>query len=219
MAGTGAVRVLLVDELAMFVEGVAAALRNDSDIDIVGTATAIPDAVAEVEDAGPDVVVLPYFLPGGDGLELAATLKELGAPCRYVMLTYAQDADLIPRVVEAGFHAFVDKRADLNSLRAAIRAAARGDCYLPTDVLFGLVRASEEARPLLSVREIEVLQLVADGHSTDEITQMLFLSRHTVRNHVRNILGKLGVHTKLEAVLVAASAKLIELPAGRSRAS
>jgi two-component system NarL family response regulator len=132
-----------------------------------------------------------------------------------VLITASVEHAAVSGALEAGFSGLVPKEASGDELLAAVRAAAKGEVRFSPDVLNMLIKArrAEAMTPSveLSSRELEVLDLVANGRATGEIAAQLFLSQHTVRNHVRNILGKLEAHSKLEAVVIAARQGLIRL--------
>ena len=163
----------------------------------------------------PDVVVMDYRLAGGDGVTATRQVLAEVPAASVVMLTGQADRNVLAEALDAGVCSFLSKQAPATELVAAVRAAASGDSYFTPDVLAKLVRLRrDEARSpagALNPREREVLQLVADGHSVAEIGRELHLSVHTVRNHLRHAMQKLGVHTKLDAVLAATRAGVIRL--------
>ncbi len=202
------VRVGVVDDHAMVADGLRTLLSDETDIDVVGTAASVSEALDLVDLFHPDVLLLDYRLPDGDGASAAEEVLRRSPSTRVVMLSAAGGDELLARSIEAGCSGFLPKDRTGDEVVQAVRAAARGESLVPTDVLVGLVdrlkRAPKGKHGDLTPRELEILGMLAKGMSTEGISSALFLSEHTVRNHVRNILGKLGAHSKLEAVAVAA---------------
>jgi len=207
------IRVLIVDDHDVVALGLQALLDDVHDLEVVGTAGSVAEGVAAVERRRPDVVLADYRLPDGTGAELAERLGAMGLPTPVVMITAAADRRVVSKALDAGCAGFVSKNADRDDLTAAVRAAAAHDAYFTRDVLEHLVhlRRFDQVESDLSVREVEVLQLTADGLSTVEIAEQLFLSQHTVKNHLRHAMAKLEAHTKLEAVVKAVRAHLITI--------
>jgi DNA-binding NarL/FixJ family response regulator len=155
-----------------------------------------------------------YRLPDGSGAEVARRLGGLEPRPRVVMITAAADRRVVAQALEAGCSGFLSKNADRADIVAAIRAAAGDDSYFTRDVLRHLVhirRFEQVAGGELSDREVEVLQLSADGLSTAAIAAQLYLSEHTIKNHLRHAMAKLDAHTKLDAVIKAIRARLISI--------
>lgn len=212
-AAGGPTRVFLVDDHDMVARGLAAAIEREDDLHVVGTARSAADCLRSAPARGPDVVVMDLRLGDADGVETARTLRDLLPEANVVILTGYPDPRTTARALEAGCCGLVAKSARLEDLLAAVRAAANGATTFPRDAVERLVRHDEAGeRTGLSARELEVLRLMASGHSTNEIACQLDLSVHTTRNHVRNLMSKLGAHSRLDAVVCAARAGLIELP-------
>jgi DNA-binding NarL/FixJ family response regulator len=200
------IRVGIVDDHAMVAEGLGILLREQHDLEIVGIAATVAEAIELVERRHPHVLLLDYRLPDCDGPTPSTKI---------VMLSAVGGDELLARSIEAGCSGFLPKDRSGRDVVSAVRAAYRGESLIPTLVLSGLLdrlrRTPQRKAGDLSLREFEVLCLVAKGMSTDGISSLLLLSEHTVRNHVRNILAKLGAHSKLEAVAVAARDGIISL--------
>lgn len=207
------VGVLIVDDHVVVAQAFAALLDREADLDLVGMATSVHDALNLVEQQRPDVVVVDYRLGDGSGLEAARQIRTRWPDTALVMVSALKDPDLVEAALVSGCLSFVPKDADAADLVRAIRAAARGETYLAGDVRQLLADAPTGATAAfeLTGRECQVLQLTADGASVEEIAVRLFLSAHTVRNHLRHAMTRLGVHTKLEAVMVAARAGVVRL--------
>ena len=206
---------LLVEDHEMVAEGLARLLGDQPDIEPVGVASTIDDAVQVARRQRPDLVLMDYRLPDGDGVHGTRRLLEEVPDANVVVLTAQPDEIVLEGALGAGACAFVSKQAPAADLIAAVRAAAAGDSYFTPDVLTKLVRLRRRpggtGTQTLHPREREVLQLVADGRSVAQIAAELHLSPHTVRNHVRHAMQKLGVHTRLEAVVAAARVGLVRL--------
>jgi DNA-binding NarL/FixJ family response regulator len=211
------VRVLLVEDHAMVAKGLEAALGEEGDLEVVGIAGSVDDGVLRFRQLEPDVVVMDFRLPDGQGTDATRRIRELDGDATVLLLTGADDPSVVSAALDAGCSGFVSKDRDVEDLANAIRAVSRGAAVFPAGLLS---RALSPAAPAagtgadLTPREREVLTMLADGCSTEEIGSALFLSLHTVRNHVRNILTKLHARTKLEAVVIAARAGLVDLTPG-----
>ncbi len=212
---TGAdVRVLLVEDHAMFARGIEAALAEEDGLEIVGIAGTVDEGVMRFKQLGPDVVVMDYRLPDGEGTEATRRIRVIDGDAAVLLLTGADDPSIVSDALDSGCSGFVSKDRDVDDLVSAIRAVARGAAVFPADLLSRALSPSLDKQGVgadLTAREREVLAMLADGSSTEEIGSGLFLSLHTVRNHVRNILTKLHARTKLEAVVIAARAGLVDL--------
>jgi DNA-binding NarL/FixJ family response regulator len=200
-------KLLLVDDQRMFTELLTQQLDEYCDIEVTGVAHTATEALAVARDDPPDVAVLDYRLPDGDGAALAAELRRVHPGLRMVMLSGYQDEATLRHAVEAGCCGFISKDSAVDELVDSVRAAHAGNAPISPSLLARLLPSlcqdSEHGRGSLTPRELEVVQLLADGASNQAIAEQLFISRHTVRNHVQRIITKLGVHSKLEAVAVA----------------
>lgn len=215
MAGESSlVRIVIVDDHEVVALGLKALLEDEPDLTVVATATSAADALAVVEEHHPDVAVIDYRLPDGNGVELIRFLRSREQPPGIVMVTAAADRRVMSQALDAGCFSFLSKNADSADLLAGVRAAARDESYFTAEVVRHLahVRRYEQFDvDELTERECEVLQLSAEGRTPEEIAQELYLSTHTVRNHIRNAMGKLQAHTKLDAVVKAARLRLISI--------
>ena len=209
------ITVAVVDDHAMVAEMLATVLAAEVDLKFVGWAASSADALVLVERERPQVVLLDYRLPDSDGIAVVKKILLMAPDAHVVMLSGSGESDLLARAVEAGCVGLLSKDRPIQAVIAAVRAAARGELVLQSDQfasLLGRLRNPiSQNSQWLTARELEVLQLLAKGRSTDAIARELFISINTVRNHVSNILNKLGAHSKLEAVAIAARDKLIIL--------
>lgn len=208
------IRVVVVDDHRMFLESLVRLLEDEADIDVVAVAGSSADAVASVAATGPDVVIVDYQLPDESGVRTTASLRATNPGLPVVMLTGQADTSAARAAVEVGCVSFITKDRAAQDLVDAIRSAympagrVAGSVVTPpatgAGASTGLVAGWEGARATrLSRREREVLGLLADGAGTDTISELLFISRNTVRAHVQRVITKLSAHSKLEAVAIA----------------
>ena len=206
------ISVLVVDDHRTFAEALAVAFGLEKDLDVRVASTAA-EAVAAAERMQPDVVLMDVEMPGVDGIEAIRRLAETHPRARVLVLS-AHDEDLLrARALEAGAVGYVSKAAPIRSLPEIVRKARRGEPIIEREEVERLQRVlrhrrREEATQRqrvgrLTPRQTEILQLMADGVPMDEIAARLNLTRATLRTHVQNILTRLSVHTKVEALAVA----------------
>jgi DNA-binding NarL/FixJ family response regulator len=198
----------------MVTAGLAAVINDETDIEVVGTGTTLRDGIDLARAFQPDVVLLDHHLPDGDSVDGTRRLRSLVPPPRVVILTAEADDRVLRDALSAGCSGMVTKGRAIEELTGAVRSVAAGGAAFSPDVLRRLTRldhTNQEPAERLSARELEVLRLVADGRSVSAIAQNLGLSEHTVRNHTRNAMTKLGAHSKLEVVVIATRLGLIRL--------
>lgn len=202
------ISVVLADDHAMFRAGLAALLRMEDDIEVVGEASDGDEAVNQARRLKPDVVVMDISMPGSGGLEATRRIAALGLDSRVLVLTvHAEEEYLIP-VVQAGASGYLTKTSADRELIDALRTVARGQVYLPPRATTLLLREykkmehDDDARDLqaLSAREQEVLALTAEGFSSREIGEKLFISPKTVDTYRSRITSKLGLDHRSELV-------------------
>ena len=195
------VRLVVVDDHPVVRDGIVGMVSSDPEIEVVGEASDGAEAIALVRAFEPDVVLMDLRMPGTDGVAAIRELTRMGAACRIVVLTtYDADADVLP-AIEAGATGYLLKDATREELLRAVHAAAQGRAELSPSVvsrLVGRVRAPEAS--LLTARELEVLGLVADGATNRRVGASLHLSEATVKTHLLNLYGKLGVGDRAAAV-------------------
>jgi two-component system response regulator DevR len=185
-----------------------------ADIEVVGVVGTVGDAIAGAHSMHPDVVLMDYHLPDGDGVTAVTHIKQDDPKIQVVMLTGSGDDErLARRAFEAGCSGFMSKSRSVDDLLAVVRAAHAGEVLITPAMLLKLLpavaRHDDGRRAGLSRRELEVLSVMAEGGSDREIATRLFISLNTVRKHTQNIIRKLGAHSKLEAVVVAVREGLI----------
>jgi DNA-binding NarL/FixJ family response regulator len=213
MSTNPTIRVVVVDDHEMFVQGLTAVLSADPSIEVVGTAGTVEAGIASVRMHSPDVVLMDYELPDGDGASATQRIKGEVPDAQVVMVTSFDDEGILVRAIEAGCSGFITKHKAIQEVAAAVRAANAGEALISPSMLARLLpKLRQNPRGLgsdLTAREVEVLKLLAGGRSNQQIAEALVLSLHTVRNHVQNVITKLGAHSKLEAVATAVREGLI----------
>jgi DNA-binding NarL/FixJ family response regulator len=221
-------RVLLADEQSLFREAVRVVLAREADIEVVGEARDGLQAVAEVERFKPDVALLDANLPNCDGIHATLQITERVPTCRVILVTGQEDQRLLIDALEAGASGYLSKESPLVDLIEAVRAVHRGEVLVPPRMLGTLLRQLIKRRrehddavnrlANLTRREREVLALLAQGADNERIAQRLVISPETARTHVQNVLGKLQVHSRLEAAAFVRQNGLLEdLPAMRGQ--
>lgn len=206
--------VVIVDDHEMVALGLQALLDDGDEVSVVASVRTAADALAAVRRYKPDVVLMDYRLPDGTGAEAAKLIAGEDEAPGVVMVTAVADRRVLSQALDAGCCGFVSKQAKRSDLIAAIQAGARHDPFFTPDVLGHLAqikRFDNVDYDDLSPREVDVLQATANGLSPDQIGQELYLSAHTVKNHLRHAMSKLDSHTKLEAVVKAARARIISI--------
>lgn len=214
------IRLVLVDDHPVFIEGLRLLLDADDTIDVVGVGKCGADAISLVADLEPDVLVVDLDLPDMSGAEVIRQIFEPGGDTNVVVLSAYFDAKSMAEAFDAGAITYLPKTQAADSLLESIRQAALGEGTVPQAHVGALLkgmrersaRQSEaaEVRGLLSPREREVLSLLAEGTTVNDAAEQLHISVFTIRGHVRNILSKLEVHSMSQAVALAYRSGLIE---------
>jgi DNA-binding NarL/FixJ family response regulator len=201
------IRVLIVDDHDVLASSLAMVLAAEPDITAVGVATTLEQAEAMIGSAHPDVLLLDHRMPDGDGVAAIPRLRALRPSIGIVVLTASSADHVLLAAIEAGASGFLSKTRSLDEVTAAVRAAAAGESVISPEMLARLLprfgRSSPHSVDELTEREREVLALVAEGLSNAAIAERLTVSVHTVRNHIASLSGKLGAHSKLEALSIA----------------
>ena len=213
-------RLLVVDDVPLFRAGLTSAL-NEAGFTVVGEADTAESAVGQAEALQPDIVLLDVLMPGLSGLEVVEKIMAVAPEADVVLLTGSESEEDLLVALKAGARGYLVKDTPFPDLVASIRSVEGGGAVLSPqmagklfDVCRQLLRHQEllQARkPTLTGRELEVLQFVAKGLTSREIGEVLFISENTVKNHIRNILDKLGLHSRNEAVLYAVRENLISI--------
>ncbi|TMB90954.1 MAG: response regulator transcription factor [Chloroflexi bacterium] len=206
------IRVLIVEDHTMFAQALQSALDATDDIAVLAVAPSAADGLAAARTTPPDIVLMDYRLPDGDGVETARLLKKEHPETKVVMLTATGSDEVFRKAISAGCSGYLTKDQNIDQLMLAVRAAYRGDALISPEMLSRLVgRGADRTQPGhdLTTREIEVLKLVAEGLSNAAIAKKLGIRLATVRNHVQSLISKLYAHSKLEAVATAVRGGII----------
>jgi DNA-binding NarL/FixJ family response regulator len=219
------IRVLLVDDHQLLTDSLARLLSAEPDIEVVGVGGSVADA-RELSRERMDVVLMDYRLPDGTGAEATRAIKARWPSARVVMLTAVQDDETVLESIQAGADGYLTKDRAVEDVVAAVRSARAGDTLLPRSVIMGIAKRVAGARDrqperapveTLTARELQVLQALAEGLATPQICEGMAISHNTLRTHVQNIMSKLHVHSKLEAVTVGLRLRIIEPPRADDR--
>lgn len=219
--GAEAIRVVVVDDNELFLGGLRMLLGLEEDIDVVGEAAEATAAVLVVTATVPDVVLLDVRMPGNTGIEVCRTIKDVSPNSRIIMLTASdEEADLYD-AVKSGASGYLLKDSSIDEVAQAVRVVADGQSLISPSMAVKLIDEFKQMSrtdrstvpgPRLTERELEVLRLVAQGLNNREIGRRLFISENTVKNHVRNMLEKLQLHSRIDAVMYAVRERLPGFP-------
>jgi DNA-binding NarL/FixJ family response regulator len=216
------IRVLIVDDHALFRRGLVMVLEQEKDIELVGEAGDGAEAVNIAQETMPDVVLMDVRMPRRGGIEATSQIKALAPHIKILMLTISdEEADLYD-AIKAGASGYLLKEISIEEVANAIRQVYAGQSMISPSMASKLltefatmVKKTDEkpaaAQPRLTEREMEVLRLVAKGRNNRDIAKELFISENTVKNHIRNILEKLHLHSRMQAVVYAVREKLLEI--------
>src|SRR5258705_828032 len=219
-ASEAPIRVLLADPHALFRRGVRLVLEDEADIVVVGETGDGQEAVDCIVELAPDVVLIDVRMPGVSGIDVTRRVRAVVPSVNVAMLTVSEDDDDLFAAVRAGAIGYLLREVSIEELPEAVRAVARGHSLISPAMasrLLGefnaLSRRVEEQRgaaPRLSDRELQVLRLVARGLSNKDIASELVIAENTVKNHVRNILEKLQLRSRMEAAMYAVREKPVD---------
>ena len=202
--------VILVDDHTMLRQGLRRALESEG-IKVVAEAADGAEAIRLALEHKPDVVLMDVSMPGMDGVEAARRLVEADGRQRVVMLTMHIDRDIIDRAIRAGAVGYLTKDSSISEVILAIQLAANGDRPMSPRLAAAMLDEARREDALISVREEEVLQLVADGFGTNEIAERLYISGKTGKNHLASIYEKLNARDRTQAVLMAVKMGIVKL--------
>ncbi len=204
---------LIVDDHQLVSDGLGLLLDGEPDMEVCGYGRSVAEAIRLVDDWDPDLVVMDFHLPDGTGLDAALAIRRVRPEVRFVFLTRDDSVTARIAAVEAGAGAFVHKSRAASDLIDAVRQVGNGRSLITPSMIASLLSRNGELgikRDSLTVREREVLRLMAEGCSSREIADRLGISYATVRSHIRSFDTKLGVHSKIEAVAAAREMNIIE---------
>ena len=218
------IRVLIVDDHALYRRGLLTVLGTEDGIEVVGEAADGIEAVDQAEENLPDVIVMDVSMPKRGGIDACRVIKQRVPSARILMLTSSDDEANLFEAVRAGANGYLLKDVPPEEVAAGIRGVFHGQSLLSpmmaTKLLTEFAQISQRETvpaptpglelPRLTDRELEILKLVARGRLNREIATELFIAENTVRNHIRNILDKLQMHSRMEAAMYAVRQRLID---------
>ena len=216
------IRVVIADDHVLYRRGLQTVVMQEDDIDIVGEAGDGQEAIDRTVELLPDVVLMDVRMPRTSGIQACAAIKGLVPSTKIIMLTMSDEESDLYEAVKAGANGYLLKDVPAEEIAAGIKAVYNGDSLISPSMASKLLaefaqisRREEETpnphAPKLTAREVEVLRLVARGMGNRDIGQQLFISENTVKNHVRNILEKLQLHSRMEAAMYAVRENLLDL--------
>ncbi len=208
MNQTPKIRVLVVDDHPVVRAGIGAIVGYQADFELVGAAASAAEAIGLFESHAPDVTLVDLSLPDMSGIELIALLRGKSPRARFLVLTANAGGTEIEKALQAGAQAYLFKNAPSEELMGAIRTVHQGGRYLSPAV--GRKAEETATQPSLTVRELEVLRWIARGHSNQQVGHEIGVSEDTIKFHVKNILGKLGVSSRSKAVALSLKSGLMQ---------
>lgn len=218
------IRVLIVDDHQLMVEGLKSLLEDEADIDFVAGTNSMDETLRFLENNTIDVILMDINMPDGSGIEATIKIKELYPIIKVIALTMHDDISIITRMVKAGASGYILKRSNMNEVIEALRIVHNNGKYLSINtqqIIMDNLGSSndlpdpkEESKPILSAREIEVLNLVAKENNNELIAEKLFISERTVEAHRRNIFIKTKTKSIVGLIKYAINKGLIETDQG-----
>jgi RNA polymerase sigma factor (sigma-70 family) len=209
----GPIRILIVEDHQVVADGLSALLNDQPDMSVVGAAGSVAEALARASELNPDVAVVDFRLTDGTGADAGSGMRQIRPEIKLIFLT-REDSDAVRfAALEAGASAFIHKSKAANEVVDAVRVVAAGGTLITPRTIATLLhkrRSMDAQLESLTQREREVLHHMAEGMSSREIAKRLGISYTTVRTHIRSLGAKLGVHSKLEAIVKARELGLVE---------
>lgn len=213
-------KIIIVDDHNLFREGLAAIIQQEPDIEIVGLVGTVLEAVEAAGNLRPDIVLMDFILPDGNGAEATRRIVENDPDCKVVFMTMSDREEDLLLAIRSGAVGYLMKNITPSKLVAALRSVQRGESALSRSMTLQLMKefsrteAPEESRDpalgKLTPRELEVLAELASGKSNQEIARQLFISENTVKYHVHSILGKLNLRDRKEAARFAHKHRVVK---------
>jgi len=200
---------LIVDDHEVVREGLRLSLSRAPHIRVIGEASDGEQAIGLVERRRPDVVVMDVRMPGMDGLEATKQITEKVPETAVLIFTAFSERSLLARGLDSGAKGYILKEAPHETLLRAVERVARGEGYVDPALMPAFLAGKDQAE-MLTAREREILQLLADGMSNADVASKLFISQETVKSHVRHILTKLEADTRTQAVAIALRESIID---------
>ena len=221
MAGE-TIRVLVADDHELFRRGLRQVLEDEDDIKVVAEAGDGEEAVELSREHMPDVVVMDVRMPIRSGIEATRAVKQDLPHCKILMLTISDEEDDLYQAIKSGANGYLLKEISIDEIGNAVRSVHGGQSLISPSMaskllteFASMIKKTDDRQqvptPRLTDREMEVLKLVAKGMNNRDIAKQLFISENTVKNHIRNILEKLQLHSRMEAVVYAVREKLLEI--------
>jgi len=207
-------KVLVVDDHELVREGIVRLLKLFDNIEVIGEAADGLEAVSKVREDFPDLVLLDLNMPRMNGIDAIRKIKEISPEIKVIILTIHDDEEYVYKVTKAGAEGFIQKDITSEELNEAINKVLAGETVFPQSIIADDTEVNEENvdyRDILSNREYEVLGLLAKGMSNRRISEELYISEKTVKNHVSNILRKLDVNDRTQAVIKSLKYGLVRL--------
>lgn len=212
------IRVFITDDNRLLREGLTSMLEEQEDITVVGAAESGSDALKQIKELRPEVALIDIGMPDKDGIDVTHTLHQDLPEVKVIILGMCDLTDEIMACIEAGAAGYVLKEASFDHLLETIRSVHIGESFASPDVTASLfsriAELADESTPRssmkLTARELQIVNLIAKGLTNKEIAQKLSIATQTVKNHVHNILDKLQLHNRLEAVQYARERKLLK---------
>jgi len=214
------IKILIADDHAIFRDGLRRLLDSEEAITIVGEAGNGAECIKMLGSLKPDILLLDLHMPDKNGFAVLEEVNFDTIPTRVIILTAAEEYRELVRAMRLGARGIVAKESAIDLLVKSIHHVHAGEIWVDSRMTDGIINAfsassksgSHSEKPLLSDREMEIVQLVAQGFQNKELGKKLFISENTVKNHVRNIFDKLGVSDRLELMLYAIHHRLIDKP-------
>lgn len=213
------IRVVVVDDQELFRRGLVMLLANEDGIEVIGEAADGEEGTSLAAGSAPDVVLLDIRMPKRSGLEACSAIKQAVPSAKIIMLTVSDEEADLYEAVKSGAAGYLLKDSSIDEVAQAVRVVADGQSLISPSMAVKLIDEFKQmSRPergqvpgiRLTDRELDVLRLLSKGLSNREIAKQLFISENTVKNHVRNILEKLQLHSRMEAVVYAVKEKLFD---------
>ena len=214
------IRVLVIDDQELFRRGLTMLLNVEDDIEVVAEGSDGQAAAALTASTTPDVVLMDVRMPRVSGIEACRAVRDVSPTARIIMLTVSDEEGDLYDAIKNGASGYLLKDSSIDEVAQAVRVVADGQSLISPSMAMKLLDEFKEMSrtdrnhapsPRLTERELEVLRLVAQGLNNREIARQLFISENTVKNHVRNILEKLQLHSRMEAVMYAVREKLLDI--------
>jgi len=218
-------RIMIVDDHILFREGLAGLLRSQEDMDVVGECGSVQEAVQMALAVKPQVILMDYSLPDGTGLDATQAILREQPQTQIIFLTVHDNDERLIAAMRAGAKGYLLKSLSVTKLLASLRALERGEAAISRTMMARILEEFAQSMPVksptpsplvgLSSREIEVMHELAEGLTNQDIASRLYISENTVKNHIHNILEKLDLHNRREAIDFAREHGLASTPPRR----